>query len=201
MDAATQAHAFEPFFTTKAVGAGTGLGLATVFGIVRQAGGAIRADSAPGQGTTFTLLLPALPPGEGDAGAHPPQRAMSRIRATVLLVEDETPVRGTARRMLERRGYQVLEARHGGDALLVWQQHGDRIDLVVTDLRMPELGGRELLAALHAERPELPAVLMSGYAELDAMAVASPREAFVPKPFTAEGLLTAVAAVLEAGGR
>jgi PAS domain S-box-containing protein len=202
MDADTQAHAFEPFFTTKPVGSGTGLGLATVFGIVRQASGAVRVDSTPGRGTTVTILLPAAP--DGGAPAAPTAAGGSAAatgRATVLLVEDEAPVRATARRMLERRGYTVIEARHGADALLVWSEHRGAIGAVVTDLRMPELGGRELVARLHAERPGLPVVYMSGYADALAlpMATRGAHEAFVEKPFTAESLLDALGAAVEAG--
>jgi CheY-like chemotaxis protein len=196
MDADTQAHAFEPFFTTKPVGQGTGLGLATVFGIVRQAGGGVRVDTAPGRGTTITILLPlvaddAESPGDGAAPAP-----HGRAAATVLLVEDEAPVRATARRMLERRGHTVLEARHGADALLVWEDHHARIDAVVTDLRMPELGGRELVARLRARQPDLPVVYVSGYADEGAPAAAGPDEVFVEKPFTGESLVHALAQVL-----
>jgi PAS domain S-box-containing protein len=199
MDAETQAHAFEPFYTTKGVGAGTGLGLATVFGIVRQAGGALRVDSAPGRGTVLTILLPAA---DGDAeevpGSPPALDAADDAAATVLLVEDEAPVRAAARRILERRGHAVLEARHGADALLVWAEHHARIDAVVTDLRMPELGGRALVARLHALRPGLPVVYMSGYADEGVVAARGPREAFVEKPFTGDVLIDALRRVRHA---
>jgi len=198
MDAVTQAHAFEPFFTTKEVGAGTGLGLATVFGIVRQAGGAIRVESAPGRGATFTLLFPALPSSHETATPAMAQVAV-HPHASVLLVEDETALRATARRMLERQGYHVLEARHGGDALLVWREHHAQIDIVVTDLRMPELGGRELVSLLRAERAMLPVVLLSGYADPQALTQMPAQTQFVPKPFTSETLLSAVARLLVAG--
>ena len=203
MDAETQAHAFEPFYTTKDVGAGTGIGLATVFEIVREAGGALDIDSAPGRGTTLTILLPALAGAVEEAPAEPatvaPTESDARAAAaTVLLVEDEAPVRATARRILEGRGCTVLEARHGAEALLVWAEHGARIDAVVTDLRMPELGGRQLVAQLHAARPGLPVVYMSGYADQDACTVNGPAEAFVQKPFTVDALAAAVGQVLHA---
>jgi CheY-like chemotaxis protein len=118
--------------------------------------------------------------------------------ATVLLVEDEAPVRAAARRILERRGHTVLEARHGADALLVWAEHHARIDAVVTDLRMPELGGRALVARLHTFRPSLPVVYMSGYTDEGLLAVRGPREAFVDKPFTGEALLGALRRVRHA---
>jgi CheY-like chemotaxis protein len=118
---------------------------------------------------------------------------------TVLLVEDETPVRAPARRMLERHGYAVLEARHGADALLLWREHLDVLRAVVTDLRMPELGGRELVLRLRAERPDTPVVFVSGYADQGAPVPIGPHEAFVEKPFTSDALLGALAGVLRAG--
>jgi CheY-like chemotaxis protein len=197
MDAEAQAHAFEPFFTTKEVGEGTGLGLATVFGIVRQVGGALRADSTLGQGTAITILLPAV---EGEDAGDSPASAEAGPAATgasILLVEDEAPVRIATRRMLERRGYTVLEARHGADALLLWRKHAEVIDAVVTDLRMPEMGGRELVAMLHGTRPGLPVVYVSGYSDQRDVAGRAGWEAFVEKPFTAEGLLEALEGVLQ----
>ncbi len=198
MDAETRAKAFEPFFTTKAVGQGTGLGLATVFGIVRQAGGAVRVESVPGDGTTITILLPAA---EGAAApvtppATPPPPG---ARTTVLLVEDEAPVRTMLRRLLERHGYTVIDARHGADALQLWRGHGIDVDALVTDLRMPEMGGRELAALLRADRPDLPVILMSGYADrlgVGGAPSAEASEVFVDKPFTADMLLAALDRVL-----
>ena len=205
MDAEAQAHAFEPFYTTKEAGAGTGIGLATVFGIVREAGGVLRVDSAPGGGTTLTILLPAVAEDAADgapaghaAAAPESDPVRDADAATVLLVEDEDAVRATARRILEGRGCTVLEARHGAEALLVWAEHGARIDAVVTDLRMPELGGRELAARLHAVRPGLPVVYMSGYADQAERAAGRPTEAFVQKPFTGDALAAAVGRVLHA---
>jgi nitrogen-specific signal transduction histidine kinase/CheY-like chemotaxis protein len=192
MDALTRSHVFEPFFTTKDVGAGTGLGLATVFGIVRQAGGAVQVESAPGAGTTFTMLLPVTADADASvpsAGRDAEDRAAPG--ATVLLVEDEAPVRTTTRRVLERSGYVVLEARHGADALLLWARHGTAVDAVVTDLRMPEMGGRELVARLREVRPTLPVVFLSGYTER-AGALDDEREVFVDKPFASEALLAAL---------
>jgi PAS domain S-box-containing protein len=200
MDAATRAHAFEPFFTTKDVGAGTGLGLATVFGIVRQARGAIRVDSTPGAGTTFTILLPAAATPAEDPAAPPVTRPRTR-EATVLLVEDEPGVRVTARRLLERRGYTVRDAANGTQALRVWAEYGRDVDVVVTDVRMPELGGPEMVAHLRAERPELPVVFITGYSDRDPRASrpdGDGREAFVAKPFTGDALLDAVARVVSA---
>jgi two-component system, cell cycle sensor histidine kinase and response regulator CckA len=198
MDAETASHVFEPFFTTKPVGEGTGLGLASVYGVVTQSGGAIRVQSAPVAGTTFVILLPRVEGSEAGAAPGPrrPDGVERRGRGTVLLVEDEGAVRAAARRLLERRGYAVLEARHGADALLVWREHRDAITAVITDVRMPELGGREFVAALRAEAPTLPVVYVSGYAGLAAAASLRSNEAFVEKPFTSEVLLGALARVL-----
>ena len=115
---------------------------------------------------------------------------------TILLVEDESAVRSTARRILERRGYSVLEARHGADAMVVWGAHRAKIDAVVTDIRMPEVGGRELVEALSQEQPHLPIVFMSGYSDEQARATAGPWQTFIERPFTTERLTTALASVL-----
>ena len=198
MTDAERARAFEPFFTTKAVGTGTGLGLATVYGIVQQSGGAIRVASAPGAGTTFTILLPALsalsalPAGER-AAPEAPAAVAPRGRGTVLLVEDEAPVRAATRRLLERHGYTVLAAQHGGEALGVWRAHGVTIRAVVTDLCMPVLGGRELVARLRADRPVLPVLYLSGYAHEGTALLDGPMDALVEKPFTGAALLGALA--------
>jgi PAS domain S-box-containing protein len=197
MDERTMSHAFEPFFTTKPVGEGTGLGLATVYGIVTQGGGAVRIDSAPGQGTQVEILLPR----QGDPAPARDELPAPRVdapgvRETILLVEDERAVRTAARRLLERRGYTVLEAQHGVDALLVWRERRDAIGALVTDIRMPEMGGHELVAILRAEAPTLPVVYMSGYAEHQGTTPLHQREAFVEKPFTGEALAQAVAQVL-----
>ena len=196
MDEITRAHAFEPFFTTKGIGQGTGLGLATVFGIVQQFGGAIRLDSIAGSGTLFSLYFPVA---DGKADSSPPPSVADTRTvsgSTILLVEDESAVRTAARRMLERRGYTVLEARHGADALMVWRDRRTAINAVVTDLRMPEMGGRDLIAQLRAERPELPVVYVSGYSEQSVPDANSPRTAFLDKPFTMDALLAAVERVL-----
>ena len=192
MDAATRARVFEPFFTTKPVGEGTGLGLATVFGIVAQSGGTVQLESEPGRGTTFTVLLPAVDE-EDDARPSPDA---PRGAETVLVVEDDASVRGVARRMLERHGYTVFEAEHGVDALGQIEHRGDEVDLVLTDVRMPGLDGRELARRLRAERPSLPVVLMSGYPSESATA-ADLR--FLAKPFTAGALLHMVRDALDGG--
>ncbi|HUG17002.1 MAG TPA: PAS domain S-box protein [Thermomicrobiales bacterium] len=155
---------FEPFFTTKPVGKGTGLGLATVLGIVEQSDGLIEVDSTPGSGTTFRIFLPAvaarpLPTVAGDAAED------LRGTETVLLVEDEASVRAIARRVLTRLGYTVLEARHGADAVTVSESHVGPIHLLITDVVMPEMGGRELSGIMRQKRPGLPILYMSGYTD------------------------------------
>jgi signal transduction histidine kinase/CheY-like chemotaxis protein len=195
MDQATRAHAFEPFFTTKPVGAGTGLGLATVYGIVAQSGGAVHIESAPGQGTAVTILLPESESLEAEGESHAAGGAPA-AHGLVLLVEDEAAVRTTARRILERHGYAVLEARHGADALLLWRAHAAEVVAAVTDLRMPEMGGRELAAVLRDDRPDLPLVLVTGYADHQLVAHLGPGTVHVEKPFTGEALLAALRQVL-----
>jgi PAS domain S-box-containing protein len=203
MDAETQARALDPFFTTKPVGTGAGLGLATVFGTVRQAGGSVQIDSAPGRGARFTILLPLA---AGEAADAPPPRAepgRARRRTTVLLAEDEPALRRLARRMLERDGHQVIEAHDGGHALRLWEAHRGEIDALVTDARMPVLGGYEVVARVRADAPALPVVIVSGYVDRHAARsggnggpAPGPPEAFVEKPFTAAALLGALARVL-----
>ncbi len=201
MDAATRAHVFEPFFTTKEPGRGTGLGLSTAFGIAAQSGGTILVESTPGLGTTFAVLLPSA--GDVAPAADPARGGTASERAggeTVLLVEDENAVRRTARRVLERHGYRVFEARHGADALLVWDERGGDVDVVLTDQRMPELGGRELVKRLRERCPELPAVIMSGYVEepVGGAAATGPPVRTLDKPFTPAQLLDAVRGALDA---
>ena len=198
MDQSTRAHAFEPFFTTKPVGTGTGLGLATVYGIVAQSGGAVRLESAPGQGTTLTILLPEVEAMEQEGEPSLAGVAAGRQQGLVLLVEDEATVRATARRILERHGYAVLEARHGADALMLWRAHRADVRAVVTDLRMPEMGGPELASLLRQERPDLPLVLVTGYADQPLASWLGSRATYVEKPFTGEALLAALRQVLAA---
>ncbi|MEO8335945.1 MAG: PAS domain S-box protein [bacterium] len=197
IDAEVMKHVFEPFFTTKDEGHGTGLGLATVHGIATQAGGHVSVRSISHEGTSFELRLPLLR--NEDSGEHVPVIPVEHARATgrILLVEDEVAVRRSVRRILERAGYTVLEARHGADALLVWHEHEAAVDLLITDLRMPEVGGRELIGALHAIQPNLPVIAMSGYppdlgaAPLETWDTAA-RARFLAKPFSTEVLLSAV---------
>ena len=199
MDEATRLRVFEPFFTTKGTGKGSGLGLATVYGIVKQSGGAVTVRSAPGEGTTFEIYLPrAAREGGRDAGAAPPAPA---ARPTVLLVDDDDAVRSSARRALEGGGYEVLEAAHGAQALDVFAEHGGRVRLLVTDVVMPGLGGHALAERLRAQRAGLPVLFMSGYAVPDEPGGGPAVAPLLAKPFTAEELLAAVGEAAGAAAR
>ncbi|HET7423666.1 MAG TPA: PAS domain S-box protein [Gemmatimonadales bacterium] len=199
MDPELQSRIFEPFFTTKEPGKGTGLGLSTVYGIVQQSGGHVAVRSAPGRGATFTVLLPRHVGVEAAPASRPDRRRLPGGTETLLLVEDEAAVRSSARRLLERNGYTVLEARHGGDALRIADESERPIDLVLTDLVMPEMGGRELVERLRAHRPALKVVFMSGYTEkaIAVDGVMPPHTGFVEKPFTVEQLMRRVREILD----
>jgi PAS domain S-box-containing protein len=206
MDAVTRAHIFEPFFTTKGPGKGTGLGLATVYGIVTQAGGTIGVETEPGQGATFIIHLPYVEAPVELAGERTAAGAAPHGSETVLLVEDEGSVRGLARDILHRHGYTVLEASDGDEALRVAQAHRGAIHLLLTDVVMPRMGGRELADRLAAARGPLKVLYVSGYADDAAAAEAAPEpgRAFLEKPFTAAALASKVREVLDAapaGGR
>ncbi len=199
MDEATQAHLFEPFFTTKEVGKGTGLGLATVYGIVKQSGGYIWVYSEPARGTTVKVYLPRV---SGAAEAPAPAPELTDVRGgheTVLLVEDATPVRTLARRSLEARGYRVLDAANGPAALELSARHGGGIDLLVTDVVMPGMSGRELAERLAPVRPGMKVLYTSGYTD-DAMVrqgVLTAGVAFLQKPFVPDTLARKVREVLD----
>jgi PAS domain S-box-containing protein len=191
MSAETASHIFEPFFTTKEQGKGTGLGLSTVYGIVEQSRGHIAVESALGRGTTFTIHLPRV---EEAVAAGPPAEAGRRLRTTartVLVVDDEPEVLELASEILKRVGYSVLEAADGAAALELVQRHQGDIHLLVTDMVMPGLSGRDLAERVRALRKTLPVLYISGYVQEASAraALASERSAFVAKPFTPE-LLT-----------
>jgi len=196
-----EAHLFEPFYTTKGVGQGTGLGLATVYGIVKQSGGYIAVSSEPGRGARFDIYLPrvegATPTDGGSRDPGPPERG----HETILLVEDQDEVRDLARDILQSAGYTVLEAGQGADALRAWEEHGGRVHLLLTDVIMPQMGGRELAGRLTAARPGLRVLYMSGYTDeaLGEPCVLDARHAFLHKPFTSTTLLTKVRDVLDRG--
>ena len=196
-----QAHIFEPFFTTKEPGKGTGLGLPTVFGIVKQHRGAIRLDSEPGRGTTFEVLLRAAEGAEASAAAEPAAApAPAKGTETVLVVEDEPSVRLLTRMVLERQGYQVLEAAHGAEAIEVWRRHGGRIALLFTDIVMPEgMSGRELADKLREHDPALKVIFTSGYsAEIAGREFSlQPGQNFVQKPTRPQAIVEAVRRCLD----
>jgi PAS domain S-box-containing protein len=199
MDLDTKRHLYEPFFTTKGHGKGTGLGLATVYGIVKQSEGYVWAESEPGRGATFRVYLPradrAVEPVPLTATSHPPSRGAE----TVLLVEDEAAVRYLARRFLEASGYCVLDAASGPDAAVIFGQHRGSIDLLVTDVVMPGMSGPALFRRLTTEQPGLKVVYISGYAT-DAMTEQFKLDRsrpYLQKPFTADQLASCVRAVLD----
>jgi PAS domain S-box-containing protein len=201
MDAETQARIFEPFFTTKEPGKGTGLGLAIVYAIIDQAGGQIQVDSAPGQGTTFRIYLPQTEEEKEPEPAAEALAAPSSGSETILLAEDEPIVQRLVRTILEDHGYTVLEATQGDEALRLCQQHEGAIDLLLADVVMPGMNGRELAERATALRPEMKALFMSGYTD-DAVLLHGVREAditFLAKPFTPSELAQRVREVLEAG--
>jgi CheY-like chemotaxis protein len=196
MDAATQSRIFEPFFTTKPPGSGIGLGLSTAYGIVEQSGGNITVDSAPGEGATFGLHFPRYVGTEIPEPVQPPAAAG---KETLLLVEDEAPVRESVRRLLEWHGYTVIEARSGADALQIYEGDQQGIDLVLTDLIMPGMGGHELVERLRTRHPELRVLFMSGYADKAVTSNGAVRKgtAYVEKPFSVELLMQRLREVLE----
>jgi CheY-like chemotaxis protein len=190
---------FEPFFTTKPPGKGTGLGLATMFGIVKVHHGFVRVRSALGKGTTFEILLPPT----DDEVTEPTARVQIPERVaepgTILLVEDETNLRKTTRMLLEMSGYVVLEAANGIDALRLWDEHAQRIGLLFTDVTMPEgPDGRELAHALRKDRPDLKVILTSGYNSEFAGREVADGHRFLMKPCPVSELLDAVGHALDA---
>ncbi|MFN0181834.1 MAG: ATP-binding protein [Gemmatimonadales bacterium] len=199
MDPETQSHIFEPFFTTKPPGLGTGLGLSTVYGIVEQMGGRIGFRSAPDRGTTFVIYLP-VQPAPTSLGDRPVTAAsIPAGTETILLAEDEEAVRSMIRKILSAAGYTVLEARHGSDALLVSREFLGPIDLLLTDVVMPEMNGLKLARSLAADRPDTAVIFMSGYTrdEVDRKGLSEPGVTFIPKPFTANELATLIRSVLD----
>jgi PAS domain S-box-containing protein len=204
MDRDTREHAFDPFFTTKEAGKGTGLGLATVYGIVKQSGGYCWIYSEPGVGTTVKLYFPEVSAAAafGSATEHPFSATMpNRGSETILLVEDEEAVRGLTCRILERQGYRVIPAQHGRDAMEIATKEEGRIDLVLTDVVMPGMSGRGLVERLAGIRPAIKSLYMSGYTDDDIIrrGFIEPSKSFLQKPFTSEALLQTVRKVLDEG--
>jgi CheY-like chemotaxis protein len=199
MDQGTLQHIFEPFFTTKERGKGTGLGLATVYGIVNQSGGHVWAYSEPGKGTTFRIYLPRMRREETSGVAKAPSGAASRGSETILVVEDENTVRMVAVGNLRKAGYRVLEARNAEEALQAASAHGGSIDLVLTDVLMPGIHGPELVRRFRERTPGLRALYMSGHAD-DALfhhGILEGGLAFLEKPFTRDELTRKVREVLD----
>jgi PAS domain S-box-containing protein len=199
MSEATLSHIFEPFFTTKPAGQGTGLGLATVFGIVKQSGGHITVESRVDAGTRFRIYLPqAGDPADAEPG--PSRSALPRGQGTILLCEDEPMVREMVRTILETSGYRVLGSLDPVEALQIAREHPGRIDLLLTDVVMPQMSGRQLAEKLLAQQPDLKVVFMSGYTD-DAVlrhGIRDDEVAFLAKPFTPLDLIQAISAQLAA---
>jgi len=199
MDAEIMVHLFEPFYTSKATGKGTGLGLSTVYGIVKQSGGEIVVESEPGSGATFHIYLPRI---AGALDAAHPARMQPAVRAgteTILLVEDEPGVRQLVREMLHRLGYTTLEAGGGAEALRIFEQHRGGIDLLLTDVIMPQMSGRDLAERLRSVQPALKVLYMSGYTD-DMLAhhgVLEPNVYLLPKPFAPDELGAKLREVLD----
>jgi two-component system cell cycle sensor histidine kinase/response regulator CckA len=190
------AHAFEPFFTTKTPGKGTGLGLSMIHGVLKQCGGQVRIESVPGKGTVVSVYLPMA---ESEVTSSEREVPVAPTTGeTVLVVEDETVVRSLARRVLECEGYTVYQAPTGTAALDFVADHPGVVDLLVTDLELPQMSGRELADKIAECAPELPVLFMSGYGEEEIIqrGVALRQAAFIPKPITSDMLTTAVRELL-----
>jgi two-component system, cell cycle sensor histidine kinase and response regulator CckA len=198
MDMETQARIFEPFFTTKEEGKGTGLGLATVYGTIQEAGGFITVQSQPGQGATFHVHLPQINVSE-IAQSAPITTASARGSETILLVEDQDQLRSLISEVLSKNGYRVLQAGHGQEALDVTRNYKEPIHLMITDLVMPQMGGRELVLALTSTHPGMKILFMSGYLDdtITQEEISSSSLAFIPKPFAPDTLAQKVREVLD----
>ena len=199
MDEKTAARVFEPFFTTKELGRGTGLGLSMVYGIVEQSGGLIRVESAPGEGATFYVYLPVCEAADDVESPTPADRHGTQGQGTILVVEDEPPLRRLVTSVLAAAGHQVLEAVNGYEAIALAEGH-EQIDLLLTDVIMPGITGPDVVARLRSHRPELAVLYMSGYDnELIDQKALERTAGFLPKPFTPQSLLASVSELI--GGR
>jgi len=199
----TREHAFDPFFTTKEAGKGTGLGLATVYGIVKQSGGYVWIYSEPGLGTTLKLYFPEVSAAAAFQPAEYKVVLKETVRGseTILLVEDEEAVRGLTSRILQKQGYRVITAQHGREAMDIATKEEGHIDLVLTDIVMPGMNGRGLVERLAGIRPRIKSLYMSGYTDDDIIrrGFIEPSKSFLQKPFTSEALLQTVRKVLDEG--
>jgi two-component system, cell cycle sensor histidine kinase and response regulator CckA len=199
MDAETKARAFEPFFTTKEKGKGTGLGLSTVYGVVKQSGGYIDVESAPGAGTTFKIFLPRVHEEISAERQHADASATARGNETILIAEDETSLRTLTSATLELNGYKVLQAKDGLEALEVSRNHEGPIDLLLTDIVMPGMGGRALAEELGRERKDMRIVYMSGYTgqAVGSQGPVEPGSFYLHKPFTRQALTQKIREALD----
>jgi CheY-like chemotaxis protein len=200
MNAETLAHMFEPFFTTKEKGKGTGLGLATVYGIVKQSGGYISVYSEPGQGSTFKVYLPRVEEAATEAESAKRGPELAGGSETILVAEDEEGVRALVRTTLESYGYKVLESREPGEALTIVEQYAKPIDLLLTDVVMPHMSGKELATRLTSVHPEVKVLYMSGYTDIAVFrhGILEAGTFFLQKPFVPSTLLKKVREVLDA---
>jgi two-component system, cell cycle sensor histidine kinase and response regulator CckA len=198
MDRQTLTHIFEPFFTTKEVGKGTGLGLATVYGIVKQHGGHITCYSEPGFGTTFKIYFPVIKK-ERNPEVSMIESPIQRGTETILLVDDEEPLRKLGSRILNEYGYRVMTASNGKEALELYQRECDSISLIILDLIMPEMDGKKCLAEVLRVNPKAKVVLASGYSEVGSASgsMAGGAKGFVQKPYNIRQLLTMIRSVLD----
>ena len=199
MDEETKSRIFEPFFTTKEKGKGTGLGLATVYGIVKQSLGYVWVESKPGEGATFRIYFPVATSAETAEREHTPATP-DRLQGTetILFAEDLGPLRALGEEILTRSGYRVIAAANGAEALEKAREYGRAIDLLVTDVIMPEMGGIELAQKLSAVRPGTAVIFTSGFSEYGAGGNGFPQDAVkLPKPYSPEVLLRAVRNVLD----
>jgi CheY-like chemotaxis protein len=199
MEPEIQERIFEPFFTTKPIGQGTGLGLSTVYGIVKQSGGYVWVYSEPGEGSVFKIYLPAAAPSGPDEIRAQSLEVPVKGTERILVIEDEDIVRNLACRGLKDHGYSVVEASNGIQALRYIRAHPGSIDLVITDVVMPQMGGRELAEQLLRYEPDLPVLFMSGYTGDDVVhrGLLDPEAPFQQKPFTPVGLAAKVRSMLD----
>jgi CheY-like chemotaxis protein len=200
MDEQIQARLFEPFFTTKEVGKGTGLGLAVVYGIVKQHQGVIQVQSQPGQGSTFSLYFPAVEPKMEMGREQEPLKdtVIACGGETLLLVEDDLDIQEVMREVLQECGYTVMIAGNGEEGLSIFEAHTSSIELVIADIMMPKMSGRQFQEQVRKRRPDIKVLIVSGYEEMDLQRrdLLDPRNAFLQKPFDLDVLLAKVRGLL-----
>jgi two-component system cell cycle sensor histidine kinase/response regulator CckA len=203
MDKETQRRIFEPFFTTKEVGKGTGLGLSTIYGIIKQSNGHIWVYSEPGHGTTFKIYLPRIQKNSGPAQASSTDEKPIRGTETILVVEDEDTIRELAEEILQTCGYMVLTAHNGQEALTICEDHCGAIDLLLTDVIMPRMNGRDLAERLIRRWPKIKVLYVSGYTDDFVVHRGELDEgtAFLQKPFSAKTLTEKIRCILDLGNR